>query len=87
MMSLELLVGKVIGEFKINGILEDDPDALWGQTHEYSGISKDFYNQYFNGRITATAILVSNHKRYPHPLELKEVSGSDVAPQSFRCLG
>jgi len=80
-------IGKVIGEFKIDGIIEKEPDELWKQTHEYSGISKDFYNQYFNGRKTATTILVSNPKRYPHPLELKDVSGSDVAPQSFRYLG
>ena len=80
-------VGKVIGEFTVNGILEDDPDALWEQTHDCSGITRDFYQQYFNGCTTATAILVSNPKRYPHPLDLKEVSGSDVAPQSFRYLG
>ena len=79
-------IGTVIGEFKVDGILQDEPDALWKKTHERSGITRDHFKRYFNGCKTATAIQVSAPKRYPRPLGLKEISGSDVAPQSFRYL-
>ena len=33
-------VGKVIGEFKIDEILEDTPNVIWKKTKSYSGIEK-----------------------------------------------
>lgn len=33
-------VGKVIGEFEIAEILEDNPMIIWEKTKKYSGISK-----------------------------------------------
>jgi len=39
-------VGKIIGEFKVEDILQDKPASLWDRTKEYSGITQGFFNQY-----------------------------------------
>lgn len=76
-------VGKVIGEFDISEIIKDVPNKLWTQTEEFAGISRSFFNEYFEGRNTAFAIKVSNPKRYGRPLDLVKVLPSGIAPQSF----
>lgn len=76
-------LGKVIGEFDIDRIIQDKPDALWKKTEKFSGISQAFFEQYFNGRNKAFAIKVKNPSTYSQPLELAEVIPSGVAPQSF----
>lgn len=73
---------KVIGEFEIETILNDSPDKIWNQTRLYSGISQEFFENYFEGRDKAYAIKVASTKRYR-----KEKSLADfniyAAPQSF----
>lgn len=76
-------VGKIIGEFDVGEILHDSPDLIWAKTQDYSGISQDFFEEYFEGRSSAFAISVKNPSKYKEPLELKNVVASGVAPQSF----
>ena len=76
-------VGKVVGEFDIDEFLTDSPADLWDATSEYSGITKQFFNAYFQGRKTAHAIKVGVTRRYKKPLELKTILGDRAAPQSF----
>lgn len=78
-----LPLGKVVGEFDIEEILSDTPKKIWSETAEFSGITKHFFNEYFNGREIAHAIKVKEVKRYPRPKELSAVLASGVAPQSF----
>lgn len=79
-------VGKVVGEFDIGEILQDSPESIWAKTKSYSGISKDFFEEYFNGRERAFAISIKNPSTYEEPFELKRVVANGVAPQSFRYL-
>ncbi len=81
-----LPVGKVVGEFSVAAIIRDEPGSLWMETKEFSGITEQFFMSYFCGRNEAIAIRVEDPKRYPKPLDLAEVSGNSVAPQSFRYL-
>ncbi len=55
-------------------------------THEFSGITKTFFNSYFKGRSTAHAFKVKSAKRYDSPITLTELIGTTAAPQSFRYL-
>ena len=78
-------VGKVIGEFTFDEIIEDTPNDLWNRTRKYSGIKKKDYTQYFKKRKKGFAICINGIVKYEHPLELSEVSPEiKVAPQSFR---
>ncbi len=54
-------------------------------TQQYSGISKEFYDQYFENRDHAFAIQVGNVKKYAHPKLLSDFN-IDFAPQSFAYL-
>lgn len=63
-------IRKIIGEFKINRIIKASPIELWEETADYSGISKAFFDEYFNGKQTAFAIEVGDVLLYEKPLHL-----------------
>lgn len=73
---------KVIGEFTIAEIIEEKPDILWEKTKKHSGITKDFFDKYFNNRDRAFAIKVKDITRYKEPKELIDFD-LNFAPQSF----
>lgn len=73
---------KVIGEFEIEAILSDTPDNIWIQTKLYSGISQEFYDEYFKGRDNAYAIKVASTKKYRKEKSLADFN-IHSAPQSF----
>lgn len=79
-------VGKVVGEFEVAGVLRERPSVLWSRTKQGSGITRDYFDRYFDGREEASAFAVSKPKRYPQPKSLEEVSGSTTPPQSFQYL-
>lgn len=79
-------VGKIIGEFEVDSCISQHPKDLWAMTHEFSGITKSFFNSYFKGRATAHAFKVKSAKRYDYPLSLTDLIGTSAAPQSFRYL-
>lgn len=76
-------VGKVIGEFDFDEVLSDNPKEIWSLTSKFSGITKKFFNEYFDGRKLAHAIKVAAVRRYETPQSLKEYIPSGSAPQSF----
>ncbi|MEN9302058.1 MAG: hypothetical protein RL264_487 [Bacteroidota bacterium] len=75
-------VSKVIGEFKIETVIKKELEDLWEETKEYSGISKEFYDSYFNGKQEGFAIKVKNTVLYKKARNLKEHYGM-APPQSF----
>lgn len=77
-------VGKIVGEFDIEEILEEHPKTLWEKTKKYSGISEDFYDSYFRGRDKAYAIKIKSLNIYEQPKCPHEVYENFTAPQSFK---
>lgn len=75
-------VQQVIGEFEIENIHKHDLETLWEMTQEHSGISEDFYYQYFADKEMGFAIEVKNVKKYRKPKSLKE-DFNLLPPQSF----
>lgn len=75
-------VQKVIGEFQIEDILNDYVDKIWQKTHLYSGISKEFYQMYFENKEKAYAIKVGKVFRYEKAKKLSDYN-IQTAPQSF----
>jgi predicted transcriptional regulator len=73
---------KVIGEFTIAEIMEEEPEALWELTKRHSGITKDFFDEYFFNRDRAFAIKVKDITRYKEPKDLIDFD-LNFAPQSF----
>lgn len=72
----------VIGEFDIETILRDEPEGLWRETCEYSGISEEFFFDYFAERNIGFAIKVKKARRYKKPRCLR-TRYNIPPPQSF----
>lgn len=79
-------VGKIVGEFEIERIIEDSPNNIWEQTQEYSGVDKSFFDYYFNDRDKGYAIKISKVKLYDKPIDPKLKYEKFTAPQSFKYL-
>ncbi|WP_426669773.1 ASCH domain-containing protein [Mucilaginibacter sp. McL0603] len=73
---------KVIGEFEIDFILNDDLNKLWDDTKDFSGISEDYFYQYFSEKVSGYAIKIKKFIKYNKPLCLKEDFKVNP-PQSF----
>lgn len=76
-------VGKIVGEFKIQSILNLSIDELWSQTKSKSGINYSFYKSYFHDKDKGYAIKIQAVKEYEKPLMLSDIRENLKAPQSF----
>lgn len=76
---------KVVGEVEVKDILEETPEKLWNVTKEYSGVTKQFYDNYFNKSSKAIAYKLGKIKKYDEPKKLEDV-GVKCVPQSFLYL-
>ena len=47
-------VCRVVGEFKVDGILCETPETLWQHTHDSAGITREFFDRYFDNEIKHT---------------------------------
>lgn len=75
-------VQQVIGEFEIEDIFSFDPEKLWRMTKKHSGISEDFFYEYFADRDIAHAIKIKTTKKYRKPLSIRDDFNA-VPPQSY----
>ena len=75
-------IKKVVAEVDVIEVLSLDPNTLWEQTKDYSGISKKFFDEYFKNRSVAYAYKLGKAKVYDEPKSLIEF-GLRTAPQSF----
>jgi len=76
-------VARVIGSFKIEGIYEDTPKAIWAKTKAFAGVTEEKFESYFKDRTKAFAIKVSNPVRFARPQSLSRYLSSNIPPQSF----
>lgn len=75
-------VMRVVGEVDVLDIYEEDPGTLWDITAEHSGISKDFFDEYYKGKKRAVAFKLGKVKKYKTPFTLADF-GLNFALQSF----
>lgn len=78
-------VQKVIGEFEIEKIINDQLEALWEQTKKYAGIDKTYFFNYFSDKDNGYAIEIKNTKKYKKALCLRKDFNA-TPPQSFMYL-
>ena len=75
-------VKKIVAEAEIIEVLMLEPNSLWEITKDYSGVTKDFFDLYFENRNIAYAYKIGKVCVYEEPKELLEF-GLKYAPQSF----
>lgn len=76
-------VGMIVGEFDVAGIIVSTPDSLWQRTCAHAGISREFFNSYFEGRESAYAIEVADVRRFAAPIEPRLAIDNFTPPQSY----
>lgn len=76
-------VGKIVGEIKIDCILDESIEDLWNKTHQDSGISYEFFKSYFQKKERGYAIKIRETKKYKKPLSPVEIFSNFHPPQSF----
>ena len=75
-------ISKIVGEFEIEEILHNELDSLWGSTKCCSGITEDYFFNYFNGKDYGFALKIKRAKKYKNSYSIKERFGL-FPPQSF----
>lgn len=75
-------IKKIVAEVELIEILENTPSIIWQSTKNFSGIDKDFFDNYFKNRNNAYAYKLGEIKKYDRPKKLSDF-GLTVAPQSF----
>lgn len=75
-------VQKVIGEFQIGEIIRHDLETLWDLTKEFSGISEEYFYEYFAGKEHGYAIQIKEKTKFKVPKCLRE-DYNLLPPQSF----
>ena len=75
-------VMKIVAEAEIRGIIEDDPESVWQRTEDGAGISREFFDRYYEGRETAVAFELGDVTEYDEPRDISEY-GVSVPPQLF----
>lgn len=76
-------VGKIVGEFEIVSVLQGTPDALWAKTKIWSGITRAYFDGYFEGRSNAYALEIGKVRVYDRPLMPADLIEGFTPPQSF----
>ena len=72
-------IKKIVAEAKVLEILKNTPSIIWQTTKNYSGIDKDFFDNYFKNRKNAYAYKLRAIKKYDRPKKLSDF-GLKVAP-------
>lgn len=72
-------VSMIIGEFQPVDVIHGNPEEVWKKTKQYSGITKKFFDAYYEGRSVAYAIVIQNFVEYEKPRKIPF-----QAPQSYR---
>jgi len=79
-------IKKVIGEFEIDAIINEELQSLWLKTKNHAGITKEMFFQYFSDRDRGYAIKVKKIKKYKSPISLDSLL-INTPPQSFMYIG
>ncbi|MEG1506702.1 MAG: ASCH domain-containing protein [Bacilli bacterium] len=73
---------RIVAEVEVIDILMLSPTELWKETSTLSGVSKEFFNEYFKNRKVAFAYKLGKVKVYKKPKLLTDY-GLKAVPQSF----
>lgn len=79
-------VKKIIAVAEVVDCLVGSPTRIWAQTAYGSGISRQFFRDYFSGQRSASAFVLGKVYKMTTPIELGELTGQKTPPQSFYYL-
>lgn len=63
----------IVGEIEIEDIMEGPPQEIWAKYSEASGVSKEFFDSYYQDHSTAAGLLIGKTFEYPTKISLNEM--------------
>ena len=75
---------KVVALIEVDMVMKDTPQNIWDVTQNESGVSYEFFMNYFNEVSTAYAIKFRNIYKLPDPVDITLIDGVKGAPQSYQ---
>jgi predicted transcriptional regulator len=79
-------VGKVIGWFEVDDVIEAAPRTLWRRFGTCAGIDRASYFEYYKEASRAFGITVRRAVRLDEPRDLEELQSGLRPPQSYQYL-
>jgi len=79
-------VKKIVAVAEVLDYVVGSPTHVWNLTVYGSGISRQFFRNYFSGQRSANAIVLGTIYKMPVAIELRELRGKKTPPQSFSYL-
>lgn len=76
-------ISKIVGQFKIAGVISNTPEEVWKETKDYSGVSKEFFYKYFTGKDKGVALKIKDAQEFPVYIGVKDIKEKINVPQSF----
>jgi predicted transcriptional regulator len=76
-------VQRILGSFRIAGVVVDHPEAIWGEFGGVGTIERDDFSAYYASSDSAVAIKVADTERFEPPLALSDLDPRPGVPQSF----
>ena len=65
-------------------VMKDTPQNIWDVTRNESGVSYEFFMNYFNEVSIAYAIKFRNIYKLPNPVDITLIDSVKGAPQSYQ---
>lgn len=77
-------IKKVVAIIEVDMVMKDIPQNIWDVTQNESGVSYEFFMNYFNEVSTAYAIKFRNIHKLPNSTDITFIDGVKGAPQSYQ---
>ena len=74
---------KIVAVIEVDTVLKDNPQNIWEQTKNESGISYSFFTNYFSEATTAYAIKFRSVYKLPTPIDISIIGSVKCAPQAY----
>lgn len=76
-------IKKIVAIIEVDKVLNNTPKSIWNQTKKQSGVSHDFFVNYFKNTSNAYAIKFRRIHKLIDPIEITLIDGIKCAPQSY----
>ena len=75
---------KIVALIEVDMVMKDTPQNIWDVTQNESGVSYEFFMNYFNEVSTACAIKFRNVYKLPTPIDITVIDSVKSAPQAYQ---
>ena len=76
-------VCRIVGEFTLGQVLEGQPELIWSKTSNHAGITRAYFDEYYDKREIAYALEIKSFKVYDKPINPYNILERFTPQQSF----